>query len=239
MQLNDPDLVARQYADESGLEVRRRAWREFLEGPNSDDWTFDAILERAPGRVLEVGCGWGELAAKVARDTDAEVTALDLSARMAGLARERGVRAFVADVQALPFADRSFDVVVANAMLYHVPDLERGLAEIARVLTDDGALVATTFDGGRFPELFALVGERGPEIPFRADNGGEILQRRFGSVEKREATHALVFPSADEVRAYLAATITMHHLAERATDIPVPFRTERTFAVFVCSKPRR
>lgn len=239
MSLNDPDLVARQYADESGLAVRRRAWREFLEGPNSDDWTLDAIVERAPSRLLEVGCGWGELAARVAGGTDADVTALDLSPRMAGLARERGVRAFVGDIQALPFSDRSFDVVVANAVLYHVLDLEGGLAEIARVLTDDGALVATTFDGGRFPELFALVGQRGPDIPFRADNGGEILKPWFGSVEKREATHALVFPNADEVRTYLAATITMHHLAERATDIPEPFRTERTFAVFVCSKPRR
>ena len=122
-----------------------------MEGPNSDDWTFDAIGERDPRRVLEVGCGWGELSERVQRETEADVTAFDLSERMAGLARARGVRAFVADVQALPFPDRSFDVVVANAVLYHVPDLDQGLAEVARVLTDDGALVAITFDGGRFP----------------------------------------------------------------------------------------
>src|SRR5262245_40744737 len=85
-ELNDPAVVAEQYADESGLAIRRRAWREFLDGPNSDDWTFDAIAERSPRRVLEVGCGWGELSERVQHGTGADVTAFDLSIRMAGLA---------------------------------------------------------------------------------------------------------------------------------------------------------
>ena len=77
--------------------------------------------------MLEVGCGWGELAEWIARDTGAEVVAVDLSPRMVELARERGVDARVADVQQLPFADGEFDLVVAAWMLYHVPDLDRGL----------------------------------------------------------------------------------------------------------------
>ena len=237
--LNDPDLVATEYADERRLAARRRVWREFLDGPDSDDWTLDAVVERGPARVLEIGCGWGELAGRVASRTGADVTAFDLSARMAGLARGRGVRAFVADVQALPFRDRAFDLAYANAVLYHVPDLDRGLGEAARVLTEEGAFVATTFDAGRFPELFALVGEEPPAIAFRADNGAEILGRRFANVETRAATHALVFPNADEVRAYLEATITMRHLADHVPPFDGPFRTERTFAVFVCTGPIR
>ena len=129
--------------------------------------------------------------------------------------------------------------MVANAVLYHVPDLDLGLAEVARALTDDGALVATTFDAGRFPELFALVGVEPPTIPFRADNGAEILRRRFADVRTRAATQALVFPNAGEVRAYLEATITMGHLAHHLPDFEGSFRTERTFAVFVAERPRR
>jgi ubiquinone/menaquinone biosynthesis C-methylase UbiE len=237
--LSDPAVVAKEYSDESRLAARRRVWREFGEGPNPDEWIFDAIAERRPGTALEVGCGWGELAERVAAEAGADVTAFDLSERMAALARGRGVRALVADAQAMPFRDQSFDVVVANAMLYHVPDLDRGLGEAARVITDDGAFTATTFDAGRFPELFALVGLKPPEIPFRVENGAEILGQHFASVETRAGSGALVFPNAGEVRAYLGATITMHHLAHKVPPFEGPFRTQRMFAVFVCTQPIR
>ncbi|HEY7401404.1 MAG TPA: class I SAM-dependent methyltransferase [Actinomycetota bacterium] len=237
--LNDPSLVANEYANETRLAVRRRAWREFAEGPNSDEWTFEAIAELHPRTALEIGCGWGELAARVTSETDIDVTAFDLSERMARLAGERGVRVAVADAQALPFRDRAFDLAWANAVLYHVQDLDRGLAEAARVIADDGAFVATTFDAGRFPELFALVRVEPPEIPFRADNGEAILRRHFADVETRAGTHALVFPNADEVRAYLEATITMRHLAHTVQPFEGPLRTDRRFAVFVCGKPIR
>jgi ubiquinone/menaquinone biosynthesis C-methylase UbiE len=237
--LSDPALVAKEYADESRLTGRRRAWREFGEGSNPDEWTFDAIAGRTPATALEVGCGWGELAVRVATEAGADVTAFDLSDRMAGLAHRRGVRTAVADAQAMPFRDRSFELAWANAVLYHIPDLDRGLRETARVITDDGAFVASTFDAGRFPELFALVGAKPPDISFRADNGTEILERHFAHVEKRAGHHALVFPNVEEVRTYLEATITMHHLAHEVATFVGPLRTERTFAVFVCTRPIR
>ena len=73
--------------------------------------------------MIEVGCGWGELAEWIARDTGAEVIALDLSPRMVELARERVLDARVGDVQELPFGDGEFDCAVAAWMLYHVADL--------------------------------------------------------------------------------------------------------------------
>ena len=144
--LDDPDFVAAQYADERNLAARRRVWNEFLEGPSSEDVALGAVRDAQPQRVLDVGAGWGELAGRIAAATEAQVVACDLSLRMVQLASSRGIRAIVADAEALPFGDRTFDVVVANAMLYHVPDLDRGLAELGRVLVDGGRLVATTFD---------------------------------------------------------------------------------------------
>ena len=91
------------------------------------------IAGASPRRVLEVGCGWGELAEWIARDTGAEVVAVDLSPRMVELARERGVDAGSPTCRQLLFADGEFDLVVAAWMLYHVPELDRGLGELARV----------------------------------------------------------------------------------------------------------
>ena len=54
------------------------------------------------------------------------------------------IRGRVCDVQALPFKDDAFDVVIANHMLYHVPDPDRGVAELARVVHRDGVVLAAT-----------------------------------------------------------------------------------------------
>lgn len=239
MQLNDPELVAREYADESRLAIRRRAWREFREGEDADDWTFLAAAEGNPRTILEVGCGWGELAERMTRELDARVVAFDPSPRMAELARARGVRVFRADAQAIPLREASVDRVVANAMLYHIPSLDRGLTEMARVLTEDGRLVGTVFDAGRFREFFSLVGQSPPDIPVTVDNAEELLRPYFKDVEARIGTHALVFPNVDEVRRYLASTITMRHLADVVEDFEGELRTERSFGVFIATGPRR
>src|SRR5690242_20281496 len=100
---------------------------------------------------------------------------------MVEIAREAGVDARVGDVQELPFGDASFDCAVAAWMLYHVPDLDRGLAELARVLRQGGRLVAATNSIDNMHELWRLVGrDRGTEdVRFFAENGEEPLRRHF------------------------------------------------------------
>ena len=141
--LNDPECVRDEYADESRFAVRAGAWGRST-GPNAISMSREAVAEVAPLRVLEVGCGRGETAEWIARETGAEVIALDQSERMVELTRARGIDARLGDVQELPFEDETFDCVVAAWMLYHVADLDRGLAEIARVLRPTGRLVAVT-----------------------------------------------------------------------------------------------
>jgi SAM-dependent methyltransferase len=236
--IDDPDFVAGEYGDESRLAARRRVWNEFLQGRSADDATNNAVNEGSPASVLEVGGGWGELAARMRDGTGARVVATDLSPRMAGLARGRDLPVALADVQSLPFRDSAFEAVVANAMLYHVPDLDRGLAEIGRVLAPAGRLVASTFAHDHLAEVWELVDGPGVDLSFNAENGATVLGRHFRSVDVRPGGGAVTFPNADELRTYVASTITRSHLADRVPDFAGPFLAHSSFAVFVASDPR-
>ncbi len=185
---------------------------------------------------MEIGCGWGELAERIAA-TGVDVIAIDRSFRMAQLALELGVRTSVADAQALPFDAERFDLVMANAVMYHIPDLDRALSEAGRVLSPRGVFVATTFDSGRFSELWDLVGRTPPTLLFNAETAASDLRRHFRDVDTEHGQQTLVFPSADEVRSYFEATITMQHISDRVPDFEGPFRATRRFAVFVAREP--
>ena len=237
--LNDPEFVAREYADESRLAARARVWTEFLDGPSSYDATAAAVAEARPRRVLEVGAGWGELAARIRDETGAHVVATDLSLRMATLAASRDLPVVLADAAWLPFPDRTFDVVVANAMLYHLPDLDAGVRELARLVADDGRLIATTFGHEHLREVWDLVRGPGVDLSFHRGNGAEILGRAFERVDARTGSGRITFPNMEEVRTYVAATLTRAHLADRVRAGDDPFVASSDFAVFVATGPRR
>lgn len=235
MRLNDPDLVRREYADESRFAARAAAWASAT-GPDPRELALEAVAEVAPRRVLEVGCGRGEAAERIQR-AGAEVIALDQSERMVELTRARGVSARRGDVQNLPFDDGSFDCVLAAWMLYHVPDLDRGLAELARVLRSSGRLVTVTNTEFNLPELWTLFGRRALRSHgFNAENGEEILRRHFPSVTRRDARGTLRFADRDAALRYVEASTTRSHLA---ADLPVwegPLDCSRFSVVFVAEK---
>jgi SAM-dependent methyltransferase len=230
--LNDPGVVRSEYADESRFAVRAGAWARST-GPNAIAMSREAVAEISPHHVLEVGCGRGETADWIARETGAQVVALDQSERMVELASARGVDARVGDVQALPFEAEAFDCVVAAWMLYHVADLDRGLAEIARVLRPRGRLVAVTNSKRHSQELKQLIGAT-VNSPFSAENGEEILLRHFSEVERRDAEgHAIFEP--DEVIAYLQASEGLWS-GGPLPEVDGPIRVTKAPVIFVATK---
>jgi 2-polyprenyl-3-methyl-5-hydroxy-6-metoxy-1,4-benzoquinol methylase len=236
MRLNDPELVRRQYASEDGLAVRRDFQRRFREGPDAFDKAFETVAESQPRRVLEVGCGMGNFAERLARETSAEVVATDLSPRMVEVARERGLDARVADVQELPFDEGEFDCAVANAMLYHVEDVDRALSELARVLEPGGRLVAVTIGEAHMAEVWRLVGYQKAERPFSRENGAEQLARHFRSVEREDVDALLVFPDAAALHEYVDSTIFSAEVPRPLPEFEGPFRAGAYATVFVAER---
>jgi len=233
MRLNDPELVRRQYATEDGLSTRRDAQARFLEGTNAFDVAVESVVEAQPRRLLEVGCGMGQFAAAVAERTDAEVVATDLSPRMVELASSRGLDARVANVEALPFADAEFDCAAANWMLYHVPDVDRALGELRRVLGDDGTLVATTIGAEHMADVWELVGFRVPLREFSRENGEEQLRRHFAKVERQDVDATLVFPDEAAVHRYVESTVFGDAVTRPLPSVEAPFRSRTRTTVFV------
>jgi SAM-dependent methyltransferase len=128
-------------------------------------------------RLLEVGCGPGQLSIRLARQHGLEVIGLDLDPAMIGRARANAHRAgndqgrrpsfLVGDVAALAFRDQSFDLVVSTLSMHHWADPAAGLAEIGRVLRPGGRALIWDFRPGAQPHLF---GPRHAHMPDPADH---------------------------------------------------------------------
>ena len=239
--LNDADLVAREYASEERFLARRAALVDYVEGPSAEDLALAAIAEAAPQRVLEVGAGTGAFAERLRRELGADVTAVDLSPRMVELARARGVPASEADVQRLPFGDAAFDCVAALWVLHHVPDLDRGLGELARVLGPDGRLVAVAFGRENLAELYELLEQ--PSLGdggFSRESGEAALAPHFTRVERRDVDGTVVFPDRAAVERYLRSLVLIRGTEplERLPEFDGPFRSRSHHDLFVAEKPR-
>lgn len=142
-------------ADEMGLTPEAaNGYEEFFVPAIFDQWPPVMIAAAAVRRgedVLDVGCGTGVLTRELTRHVgdDGSVTGFDLSESMLGVARERCPDATFkqGNVTDLPFDDQSFDAVIGSFMLMFVPDPEKALREMRRVLKTDGRLVVSVWQG--------------------------------------------------------------------------------------------
>jgi len=231
----DPALVRNQYAREDNLRARQALYEE-VRGENGPDVLWRLLQERGPRSVLEVGGGPGDLAERIVAELGARLAFVDQSERMVELATARGLDALVGDVQELPFRDATFDTVVAAWMLYHVRDIDRALAEIARVLTEGGVLFAATNSIEHLSELGTLIGmDVGALVrQFSRENGDDLLLRHFRHVVRLDAGIEIIVRERAKLVAYQRSLSTTSRPVPE--DVQMPFVVHGRSSIFVATR---
>ncbi len=220
---NDPQAVGRMYTTDEALRIRQET-HELYSQPKLDftEWAIGSVKWQGDEVVLDVGSGPGRYYdALHARYPDIEYYACDLYAGMVQTHPAKNTLA-LADAQRLPYPDSTFDVVMANHMLFHVYDVERALRELRRVVKPGGFIMATTNSIHTMPEFQALMrraitllsppGTANVRVPgqhtdpFTLESGTRLFCRHFFAVVRYDLPRSLVFPSAEPALAYLNST---------------------------------
>ncbi|HYF63956.1 MAG TPA: class I SAM-dependent methyltransferase [Herpetosiphonaceae bacterium] len=220
--MSDPQIVRQQYSTSANLQARIELHERF--STNSQPWprwVFDQFDLPARARILELGGGTGALWRENLDRLPIgwSITLSDMSVAMLEQSRAAllasGKFSFErVDAQAIPFADATFDAVVANHMLYHVADRPRALAEIRRVLAPGGRLYAATNGGDHMRDLkelvqgFALGADVGTffSAEFQLENGRAQLAPFFERVEERRYECDLLVTELEPLSAYVEST---------------------------------
>ena len=237
--ISDPQYLRReQYRNSSNLEARIALHARFSVNPHGwQRWVFDQLELKEGCHALELGCGsgalWLENLERLPRG--GEMILSDFSAGMVAQAQKKltgrmaAARFQAIDARYLPYPPASFDSVIANHMLYHVPEREQALAEIRRVLRPGGRLYATTGGAQHLSELYDLVQKFDPQvaadgwylepIDFSLEDGQAQLSSWFSKIELRRYVDALVVTEVEPLVDYILSTVRLSLGEVRRADL--------------------
>lgn len=219
-----------QYHDSARLDARIFLHRRFSTNPQGwYAWVFDT-LEKLPAQaqVLELGCGpgylWSNSTGRIPEKWS--ITLADISEGML-LAAWRNLvvtgRAFKyekMDACSIPFPNQSFDIVIANHVLYHVADLSAALHEIRRVLTPGGTLVASTVGNEHMREMNGWIQQAciSPFTPFHEsftlENGLPLLTSLFTHVSRHIYADNLQITEVEPIISYIRSCTRPSEISE-------------------------
>ena len=210
-----------QYRNSTNISARIRLHRLF--SSNKQGW-FPWIYEQCQitegMKILELGCGNGRLwiENKAKLPADCEIILSDISEGMIrDVRREQSLQddrfSFAAfDCHAIPYEDASFDLVIANHVLFYCKDVDRVCSEVGRVLKPGGRFVCGTYGVAHMKEVSRLVTQFDDRITlsgenlyehFGKENGAQALAPYFAEVDWQQYEDALIVPQAEPLIEYV------------------------------------
>lgn len=223
--INDRETVKAQYKTAEKLDIRISIHSRYSTNKQGfGNWIASHYDIRDGMSVLELGCGTGDMWTGK-QETIRRCSRLilsDFSEGMLEKAKEtlrdyEGIEYRVIDIQDIPFKDGEFDLVIANMMLYHVPDLQKGLREVRRVLKENGTFCCATFGEHGMMEyisgLFSAGSNPGGSgSSFTLQNGGEKLRTVFHDVRELRYEDSLEVTDVEDMVDYIKSLTGMSEL---------------------------
>ena len=184
-------------------------------------WIYEQCEIKSGMKILEIGCGnarlWNENIARLPENVD--IVLSDISEgivreiRRDSLFHEDKRFSFASfDCQEIPYEEDSFDLVIANHMLFYCEDINQVIREINRVLKPEGTLIASTYGEKHMHEITDLVQQFDSRITLAAENlyerfgrenGAAWLESCFENVERRLYEDSLVVEKPEPVMEYI------------------------------------
>ncbi|MBL4935486.1 methyltransferase domain-containing protein [Clostridium sp. YIM B02515] len=213
--------IVEQYKDSTNLKVRINLHKNFR--TNKYDWfnwVFDKLKLSSGEKILEIGCGDGQLW-KSNEDKipdDVNIVLADISEGMINDARDknknlkRKINFEVLDCNKLHYADASFDVVIANHMLFYIKDRDKLFSEIIRILKKGGRFYCSTYGIRHMKEIEGLaksfdskiaLAEINLEQVFGLENGFEQLEPWFKEINLHTYEDSLIVDDYKPILDYI------------------------------------
>lgn len=226
--INNGEKVKEQYSKADGLNTRISIHEKYSTNKMGlGNWYFTVYKQEDGMRVLELGCGTGtmwmnhkDFIAKCSEVVLSDFSEAMLAKTESNLGSADNLSYKVVDIQNIPYEDEYFDMVIANYMLYHVPDIDKALSEVRRVLKKDGVFYAAT--SGENGIMETIVGWLGMpnayKNTFSLENGGEKLSKYFSKVEIERYIDSLEVTDIDDLMEYIYSGITFKNTCTLSRD---------------------
>lgn len=213
--------LVEQYKNSSNLNIRIGLHQKYSQNPTEwFDWIYQQLHIKENDKILEVGCGTGELWKHHKEELPKGVSILlsdqsfgmvkDARKNISGNSEIFDYETF--DCRRIPKKDQSFDKVIANHVLFYLPDRQEALKEIKRVLKPEGRFVCSTYGMQHMQEITRLVKEFDERINLSAntlyeifglENGEEQLRKVFSEVKEIDYEDELLVDRPEPLVSYI------------------------------------
>lgn len=220
--MRDPESVKAQYSNGDKLNTRISLHTKYsVNKKGFGNWIYEQYDFFNGCSVLELGCGTGDMWIDkiLGLGTKSRLILSDFSQGMVDEVQEkfhsyRNVSFEQINIEEIPYPNHSFDVVIANMMLYHVPNLEKALAEVTRVLKPNGKFYSATFgENGIAKYLTENLAQYGfhqqIKSSFTLQNGAVLLEEHFNNVVEEDYLDALEITDTNDLLNYIFSMASM------------------------------